>query len=211
MNYNTTHQNFIILSKLSMVDYLGGKNTWTKLIKLLTPVMAPIKGVHNITAEQYVRGEGPVKVGRLTWKNEVLHTLVDNYEVCASKDQFVFDFFCGYFPSLTSCMKANVTPLVTLNINDANDDDRKFFGSGFFISFRQDYYDKLGEKQILSIIEDISALLKSVLRLKVKRSYAKPYAGGWTDSLQDLFPIMAANAKNGKLTISKEFKNWKQF
>jgi hypothetical protein len=47
--------------------------------------------------------------------------------------------------------------------------------------------------------------------LKSKRAYAKPYLGGWTDSLQDLFPTTAANIKDDTLVVSKDFKNWQQF
>jgi hypothetical protein len=210
MNYNTKHQNFIILSKLSMVDYLSKENVWTELILVLTPFIIPIKGVYNITAEQFVKGKGSLKIGRLTWKNEVLHKLIDNYNSCSEKDKFSFSHFAGYFPNLTTCVKANVTPQVTLIINDTYS-DRKFFGSGFFISFREDYYYEIGEQDILKGIENISKLLKSVFRLKIEREYAKPYLGGWTDSLQDLFPTTAANIKEDNLVVSEGFKDWQQF
>jgi len=210
MNYNTQHQNFIILSELPMVDYLRKESVWTELTKYLTPFITPIKGVHNITAEQFVKGEGSLKLGRLTWKSQILHKLVDNYNACAEKDNFTFSHFSGYFPNLTTCVKANVTPQITLIINDSYT-DRDFFGSGFFISFRDDYYDELGEQVLLVAIENISRLLKSVLRLKRRRAYATPYLGGWTDSLQDLFPTSAANIKDGSLVISKNFKDWLQF
>ena len=193
-----------------MVDYLRIENVWTELITYLTPFINPIKGAHNITAEQFVKGKGSLKLGRLTWKKEVLHKLVDNYNACVEKDNFNFSHFSGYFPNLTTCVKANTTPQVTLIINDSYA-DREFFGSGFFISFREDYYYELGEQAILSAIENISRLLESVIRLKLKRAYAKPYLGGWTDSLQDLFPTTAANIKDDTLIISKDFKNWQQF
>jgi hypothetical protein len=210
MKYNTKHQNFIILSKLPLVDYVRIEKVWTGLIRYLTPFIDPIKGVPNITAEQFVKGKGSLKLGRLTWKNEILHKLVDNYNACEKKENFKFSFFSGYFPNLTTCVKDNVTPKVTLIINDSYT-DREVFGSGFFISFRDDYYNEIGEKVIFNAMENISLLLKPVLRLNVKKAYARPYAGGWTDSLQDLFPTTAANVKNGVLVVSKEFKNWKRF
>ena len=193
-----------------MVDYLRMESIWTELTTYLTPFIKPIKGVHNITAQQFVNGNGSLKLGRLTWKNEVLHKLVDNYNACPEKGNFTFSHFSGYFPNLTTCVKANVTPQVTLMINDSYT-DKDFFGSGLFISFREDYYDELGEQVILNTLENISQLLKSILRLKVKRAYATPYLGGWTDSLQDLFPTTAANIKDGTLIVSDHFKNWQQF
>lgn len=193
-----------------MVEYLSKDNTWTALIKALTPLIISIKGVYNITAEQFVKGNGALKLGRLTWKDEVLHKLVDNYNDCIEKDKFSFTFFSGYFPNLTTCVKANVTPQVTLIINDTYS-DRKFFGSGLFISFREDYYNEIGEQEIFKTIDNISQLLKSVIRLKIKREYAKAYLGGWTDSLQDLFPTTAANIKDDVLVISEDFKDWQQF
>jgi hypothetical protein len=107
MNYNTKHQNFIILSKLPMVDYLRIENVWPELTTYLTPLINPIKGVHNITAEQFVKGNGSLKLGRLTWKKEVLNKLVDNYNACLEKDRFTFSHFSGYFPNLTTGLKEN--------------------------------------------------------------------------------------------------------
>lgn len=211
MNYNTEHQNFIILSKLSLVDYLAIENLWTELTNYLTPIIRPIKGIHNITAGQYIKDNGLLKHGRLTWKTESLQKLVDNYNNCEQKEKFTFSYLSSYFPNLTSCAKANVTPQVTLTLND-NSADRKFYGSGFFISFRNDYFNEVGEQKILNIIEAVSKLLKSVLRLRLKRAYAKPFlTGSWTDSLQDLFPTTAGSIKNDTLVVSKNFEDWQQF
>ena len=193
-----------------MVDYLSDESVWSELITALTPFIIPIKGVSNITAEQFIKDKGSLKLGRLSWKTDVLHKLVDNYNNCTEKDKFSFSYFAGYFPNLTICVKANVTPQVTLIINDTYS-DKKVFGSGFFLSFREDYYEENGDQEIHKVIDHISKLLNSVIRLKSKREYAKPYLGGWTDSLQDLFPTSAAYINDDNLIISKGFKDWQQF
>ncbi len=66
-----------------MVDYLRMENVWTELTTYLTVFINPIKGVHNITAEQFVKGKGYLKLGIMTWKNDSLHKLVDKYNACA--------------------------------------------------------------------------------------------------------------------------------
>jgi hypothetical protein len=211
MNYTTEHQNFIIISKFSMIEYLETENIWHELIKSLTPFIKPIKGVCNITANQFVKNGDAIKLGRLTWNHEVLHKLIDNYNNCTEKNKFTFNYFSGYFPNLTTCVKFNVTPKITLIINDGCEDE-KVYGSGFFISFRNDYYEEIGETRIIDMIDNISVLLKSVLRLKLKRIYARQTSENWwTDSLQDLFPTSAVKIKDNNLIIDEKFEHWQQF
>ena len=185
-------------------------NLWTELISTLSPLINPIKGIPNISAIQYIKNRGQLKLGRLSWKIEVLQKLIDNYNICIEKDEFHFGHLSGYFPNLTSCLKANVTPQVTLLINNSPINN-KLYGSGFFISFRNDYFDEFGESAIYKIIEQISVLLNSVLRLRVKRAYAYNKYGSWSDSLQDIFPTSAVTINEHLLVVSEQFQNWERF
>ncbi|WP_316807118.1 hypothetical protein [Pedobacter agri] len=208
MNYNTQHQNFILISSLTLVDLLSTDKLLLQIVEVLTPLITPIKGVHSVSGQQFDKGE--IKLGRLSWKQEVFQNLISNYENSKDKDNFKFTFLSCYFPNLTTCNKANETPKITLMF-DRPYGDKLLFGSGFFISFRQDYFYELGEKTVLETVNNISELMKPILKLTAQRAYAKKTLGGWNDSLQDLFPSTVVKQTKGTLTINKEFQNWQEF
>ena len=78
MNYDTLHQNFILLAPVTLNQYLADGAFWQTFTDCLSPLVSPIKGVPHAKAAQY-DGRKAVKLGRLSWRADVLQKLTDNY------------------------------------------------------------------------------------------------------------------------------------
>ena len=139
MNYDTLHQNFILLAPATLNQYLADGAFWQTFTDCLSPLVSPIKGVPHVKAAQY-DGHKAVKLGRLSWRVDVLQKLTDNYRQSSHPDTFFFEFLSAYFPNLSACVKQNETPKLTLALEQPYNQSY----SSLLLSLRQDYFDDLG-------------------------------------------------------------------
>ena len=212
MKFTNLHQNFILLAPLSIKQHLENRAFWPAFINEITPFADKIKGIPRIGASQY-DGNGEVKLGRLSWRVEVLQKLADNYYLSAQPEAFKFSYLSADFPSPVTCSKQDTTPALTLMLHDAT-----YVGlpqSGLLLSFRQDYFDELGETVVHELLNRLSALLQAGLRLRKQTQYAYPckegLSGAWQDRIMDLFPTDAAGLTKKGWQIKKDFAGWAKF
>lgn len=212
MKFTNLHQNFILLAPLGIKQHLENRAFWPAFINEITPFADKIKGIPRIGANQY-DGNGKVKLGRLSWRSEVLQKLADNYYLSAQPETFKFSYLSADFPSPVTCSKQDTTPALTLMLHDAT-----YVGlpqSGLLLSFRQDYFDELGETVVHELLNRLSALLQAGLRLRKQTQYAYPYkeslSGAWQDCIMDLFPTDAAELTKKGWKIKKDFSGWAKF
>lgn len=212
MKFTNLHQNFILLAPLGIKQHLENRAFWPAFINEITPFADKIKGIPRIGANQY-DGNGKVKLGRLSWRAEVLQKLADNYYLNVQPETFKFSYLSADFPSPVTCSKQDTTPALTLMLHDAS------YGglpqSGLLLSFRQDYFDELGETVVHELLNRLSALLQAGLRLRKQTQYAYPYkegfSGAWQDCIMDLFPSDAAELTKKGWEIKKDFAGWAKF
>ena len=212
MKFTNLHQNFILLAPLGIKQHLENRAFWPAFINEITPFADKIKGIPRIGASQY-DGNGKVKLGRLSWRVEVLQKLADNYYLSAQPEAFKFSYLSADFPSPVTCSKQDTTPALTLMLHDAT-----YVGlpqSGLLLSFRQDYFDELGETVVHELLNRLSALLQAGLRLRKQTQYAYPckegLSGAWQDCIMDLFPTDAAELTEKGWKIKKDFAGWAKF
>ena len=212
MKFTNLHQNFILLAPLGIKQHLENRAFWPAFINEITPFADKIKGIPRIGASQY-DGNGEVKLGRLSWRVEVLQKLADNYYLSAQPEAFKFSYLSADFPSPVTCSKQDTTPALTLMLHDAT-----YVGlpqSGLLLSFRQDYFDELGETVVHELLNRLSALLQAGLRLRKQTQYAYPckegLSGAWEDCIMDLFPTDAAELTKQGWKIKKGFSGWAKF
>ena len=212
MKFTNLHQNFILLAPLGIKQHLENRAFWPAFINEITPFADKIKGIPRIGASQY-DGNGKVKLGRLSWRVEVLQKLADNYYLSAQPEAFKFSYLSADFPSPVTCSKQDTTPALTLMLHDAT-----YVGlpqSGLLLSFRQDYFDELGETVVHELLNRLSALLQAGLRLRKQTQYAYPckegLSGAWQDRIMDLFPTDAAELTKKGWQIKKDFAGWAKF
>ena len=207
MKFTNLHQNFILLAPLSIKQHLENRAFWPAFINEITLFSGKIKGIPRIGASQY-DGNGEVKLGRLSWRAEKLQKLADNYYLSTQPEAFEFPYFFANFPSPVICSKQDTTPALTLMLHDAS------YG-GLLLSFRQDYFDELGETVVHELLNCLSALLQAGLRLRKQTQYAYPYkeglSGVWQDCIMDLFPTDAAELTKKGWKIKKDFSGWTKF
>lgn len=210
MNFANLHQNFILLSPLTLNQHLDNHGFWPAFIAETTPFARNIKGTPRINAGQFDGGKA-IKHGRLSWRDETLQKLANNYHRSTRPDTFHFDFFSAEFPSPAACAKQNTTPALTLKLTGIYG----FSHSGLLLSFRQDHFDGLGETAVNTSLNRLTALLQTTLRLKKQRQYAYPCNGSthgaWTNCIMDLSPADAAEPNGGGWTINEEFADWAKF
>ena len=210
MNFANLHQNFILLSPLTLNQHLDSHGFWPAFIAEATPFARNIKGTPRINAGQFDGGKA-IKHGRLSWRDETLQKLADNYHRSTRPDTFHFDFFSAEFPSPAACAPPNTPPPQTQkrNRSDGRSHNRRRR------SFRQDYFDGLGETAVNASLNRLTALLQTTLQLKKQRQYAYPCNGGthgaWTNCIMDLSPADAAEPNSGGWTINEEFADWEKF
>ena len=161
MNFANLHQNFILLSPLTLNQHLDSHGFWPAFIAEATPFARNIKGTPRINAGQFDGGKA-IKHGRLSWRDETLQKLADNYHRSTRPDTFHFDFFSAEFPSPAACAKQNTTPALTLKLTGIYG----FSHSGLLLSFRQDHFDELGETAVNASLNRLTTLLQTTLRLK---------------------------------------------
>lgn len=212
MKFTNLHQNFILLAPLGIKQHLENRAFWPAFINEITPFADKIKGIPRIGASQY-DGNGKVKLGRLSWRAEVLQKLADNYYLSTQPEAFKFSYLSADFPSPVTCSKQDTTPALTLMLHDAS-----YVGlpqSGLLLSFRQDYFDELGETVVHELLNRLSALLQAGLRLRKQTQYAYPckegLSGAWQDCIMDLFPTDAAELTKKGWKIKKGFSGWAEF
>ena len=210
MNFSNLHQNFILLSPLTLNQHLDNHGFWPSFIAETTHFARNIKGTPRINAGQFDGGKA-IKHGRLSWRDETLQKLADNYHRSTRPDTFHFDFFSAEFPSPAACAKQNTTPALTLKLTGIYG----FSHSGLLLSFRQDYFDELGETVVHELLNRLSALLQAGLRLRKQTQYAYLYKDSlsdvWQDCIMDLFPTDAAGLTKKGWKIKKDFAGWAEF
>lgn len=212
MKFTNLHQNFILLAPLGIKQHLENRDFWPAFINEITPLADKIKGIPRIGASQY-DGNGKVKLGRLSWRAEKLQKLADSYYLSVQPEAFKFSYLSADFPSPVTCSKQDTTPALTLMLHDAS-----YVGlpqSGLLLSFRQDYFDELGETVVHELLNRLSALLQAGLRLRKQTQYAYPckegLSGAWQDCIMDLFPTDAAEPTKKGWKIKKGFSGWAEF
>ena len=212
MRFTNLHQNFILLAPLSIKQPLENRAFWPAFINEINLFSGKIKGIPRIGASQY-DGNGEVKLGRLSWRAEKLQKLADNYYLSAQPEAFDFPYFFANFPSPVTCSKQDTTPALTLTLDDATSGGLP--QSGLLLSFRQDYFDELGETVVHELLNRLSALLQAGLRLRKQTQYAYPYKESlsdvWQDCIMDLFPTHAAELTKKGWEIKKDFAGWAKF
>jgi len=212
MKFTNLHQNFILLAPLSIKQHLENRDFWPAFINEISPLARKIKGIPRIGASQY-NGNGKVKLGRLSWRAEILQKLADNYYLSAQPEAFEFSYLSADFPSPVTCSKQDTTPALTLMLDDATYGDLP--QSGLLLSFRQDYFDELGETAVHELLNRLSALLQAGLRLRKQTQYAYPcnegFSSAWQDCIMDLFPTDAAELTKKGWKIKKDFSGWAKF
>ena len=212
MKFTNLHQNFTLLAPLSIKQHLENRDFWSAFINEISPFAGKIKGIPRIGAGQY-DGNGKVKLGRLSWCAEKLQKLADNYYLSAQPEAFEFSYLRADFPSPVTCSKQDTTPALTLMLDDATYGDLP--QSGLLLSFRQDYFDELGETAVHELLDRLSALLQAGLRLRKQTQYAYPYKESlsdiWQDCIMDLFPTHAAELTKKGWEIKKDFAGWAKF
>ena len=210
MNYDTLHQNFILLAPATLNQYLADGTFWQTFTDCLSPLVSHIKGVPHVKAAQY-DGHKAVKLGRLSWRADVLQKLTDNYRQSSHPDTFFFEFLSAYFPNLSACVKQNETPKLTLALEQPYNQPY----SSLLLSLRQDYFDDLGAAFVSDTVNRLSQHIGATLRLHKQRPYAYPAVssshGAWTDSIQDLSAHTAAEWDGGKWHITEAFADWAAF
>ena len=212
MKFTNLHQNFILLAPLGIKQHLENRDFWPAFINEITPLADKIKGIPRIGASQY-DGNGKVKLGRLSWRAEKLQKLADNYYLSTRPEAFEFPYLFANFPGPVTCSKQDTTPALTLMLHDAS------YGglpqSGLLLSFRQDYFDELGETIVHELLNRLSTLLQAGLRLRKQTQYAYPYKESlsdvWQDCIMDLFPTHAAELTKKGWEIKKDFAGWAKF
>ena len=165
MRFTNLHQNFILLAPLSIKQHLENRAFWPAFINEINLFSGKIKGIPRIGASQY-DGNGEVKLGRLSWRAEKLQKLADNYYLSAQPEAFDFPYFFANFPSPVTCSKQDTTPALTLMLHDASSSYGGLPQSGLLLSFRQDYFDELGETIVHELLNRLSTLLQAGLRLR---------------------------------------------
>ena len=212
MKFTNFHQNFILLAPLGIKQHLENRAFWPAFINEITLFSGKIKGIPRIGASQY-DGNGKVKLGRLSWRAEKLQKLADSYYLSVQPEAFKFSYLSADFPSPVTCSKQDTTPALTLMLHDAS-----YVGlpqSGLLLSFRQDYFDELGETVVHELLNRLSALLQAGLRLRKQTQYAYPckegLSGAWQDCIMDLFPTDAAELTKKGWKIKKGFSGWAEF
>ena len=212
MKFTNLHQNFILLAPLGIKQHLENRDFWPAFINEINHLADKIKGIPRIGASQY-DGNGEVKLGRLSWRAEKLQKLADNYYLSVQPEAFKFSYLSADFPSPVTCSKQDTTPALTLMLHDAS-----YVGlpqSGLLLSFRQDYFDELGETIVHELLNRLSALLQAGLRLRKQTQYAYPckegLSGAWQDCIMDLFPTDAAELTKKGWKIKKDFSGWSEF
>lgn len=212
MKFTNLHQNFILLAPLGIKQHLENRAFWPAFINKITPFADKIKGIPRIGAGQY-EGDEEVKLGRLSWRAEKLQKLADNYYLSAQPEAFDFPYLFANFPSPVTCSKQDTTPALTLMLHDATSGGLP--QSGLLLSFRQDYFDELGETVVHELLNRLSTLLQADLRLRKQTQYAYPYkeglSGVWQDCIMDLFPTDAAELTKQGWKIKKDFSGWAKF
>ena len=212
MKFTNLHQNFILLAPLSIKQHLENRAFWPAFINEINLFSGKIKGIPRIGASQY-DGNGEVKLGRLSWRTEKLQKLADNYYLSAQPEAFDFPYLFANFPSPVTCSKQDTTPALTLMLHDATSGGLP--QSGLLLSFRQDYFDELGETVVHELLNRLSTLLQADLRLRKQTQYAYPYkeglSGVWQDCIMDLFPTDAAELMKKGWKIKKDFSGWAKF
>ena len=212
MQFTNLHQNFILLTPLGIKQHLENRAFWPAFINEITPFSDKIKGIPRIGANQY-DGNGKVKLGRLSWRAEVLQKLADNYYLSAQPETFKFSYLSADFPSPVTCSKQDTTPSLTLMLH--GDSYSGLPQSGLLLSFRQDYFDELGETVVHELLNRLSALLQAGLRLRKQTHSAYPckegLSGAWQDCIMDLFPTDAAELTKKGWKIKKDFSGWAEF
>ena len=212
MKFTNLHQNFILLAPLSIKQHLENRAFWPAFINEINLFSGKIKGIPRIGASQY-DGNGEVKLGRLSWRAEKLQKLADSYYLSVQPEAFKFSYLSADFPSPVTCSKQDTTPALTLMLHDAS-----YVGlpqSGLLLSFRQDYFDELGETVVHELLNRLSTLLQAGLRLRKQTQYAYPckegLSGAWQDCIMDLFPTDAAELTEKGWKIKKDFAGWAKF
>jgi len=212
MKFTNLHQNFILLAPLSIKQHLENRAFWPAFINEINLFSGKIKGIPRIGASQY-DGNGEVKLGRLSWRAEKLQKLADNYYLSTRPEAFEFPYLFANFPGPVTCSKQDTTPALTLMLHDAT-----YVGlpqSGLLLSFRQDYFDELGETVVHELLDRLSTLLQAGLRLRKQTQYAYPckegLSGAWQDCIMDLFPTDAAELTEKGWKIKKDFAGWAKF
>lgn len=71
MNFANLHQNFILLSPLTLNQHLDNHGFWPAFIAEATPFARNITGTPRINAGQFDGGKA-IKHGRLSWRDETL-------------------------------------------------------------------------------------------------------------------------------------------
>ena len=212
MKFTNLHQNFILLAPLGIKQHFENRDFWPVFINEITLLADKIKGIPRICASQY-DGNGKVKLGRLSWRAEKLQKLADNYYLSTQPEAFDFPYFFANFPSPVTCSKQDTTPALTLTLDDATSGGLP--QSGLLLSFRQDYFDELGETVVHELLDRLSALLQAGLRLRKQTQYAYPckegLSGAWQDCIMDLFPTDAAELTKQGWKIKKGFAGWAEF
>ena len=207
MKFTNLHQNFILLAPLSIKQHLENRAFWPAFINEINLFSGKIKGIPRIGASQY-DGNGEVKLGRLSWRAEKLQKLADNYYLSTRPEAFKFSYLSADFPSPVTCSKQDTTPALTLMLHDAS-------YVGLLLSFRQDYFDELGETVVHELLDRLSVLLQAGLRLRKQTQYAYPckegLSGVWQDCIMDLFPTDAAELTKQGWEIKKDFAGWAKF
>ena len=214
MRFTNLHQNFILLAPLSIKQHLENRAFWPAFINEINLFSGKIKGIPRIGASQY-DGNGEVKLGRLSWRAEKLQKLADNYYLSAQPEAFDFPYFFANFPSPVTCSKQDTTPALTLMLHDASSSYGGLPQSGLLLSFRQDYFDELGETIVHELLNRLSTLLQAGLRLRKQTQYAYPcnegFSSAWQDCIMDLFPTDAAELTKKGWKIKKDFSGWAKF
>ena len=145
--------------------------------------------------------------------NMVLWQIPPQTMLPAQPEAFDFPYFFANFPSPVTCSKQDTTPALTLTLDDATSGGLP--QSGLLLSFRQDYFDELGDTVVHELLNRLSALLQAGLRLRKQTQYAYPYKDSlsdvWQDCIMDLFPTHAAELTKKGWDIKKDFAGWAKF
>ena len=200
MKFTNLHQNFILLAPLSIKQHLENRAFWPAFINEINLFSGKIKGIPRIDASQY-DGNGEVKLGRLSWRAEKLQKLADNYYLSTRPEAFEFPYLFANFPGPVTCSKQDTTPALTLMLHDAT-----YVGlpqSGLLLSFRQDYFDELGDTVVHELLDRLSTLLQAGLRLRKQTQYAYPckegLSGAWQDCNHGFIPHRCRRADGKRL------------
>lgn len=204
---NSVHYNYLLIGKKHIPMTILNETIFFEIKKMLLPILEKTNIAKvRINVIQYA----DKKQGRLSWKDEKLLPVINEYK--NESGDFSFSHLSAEFPSIDSAYKNGTTSEVFIVFE--ND---KYLGKinsegecGFFLSLREDIFESLGKDKVLETVKSISSLFDECKILYHKRTWWYSFDikeqldnESEEEALQDVSPYRALDNLTKKL-----YSNW---